>query len=219
MGVCFLSMNNIERILILAPHTDDGEFACGGTIARYLEAGKECYYVAFSYCDDSLPPGSPKGLLLDEMKAATSVLGIEEEHKIAFDYRVRHFPQARQEILEDMVRLNNDIRPDLVLLPTKNDTHQDHAVIAYEGFRAFKKCSMLGYELPWNNLTFVSSGFVEISKDHLQKKIEALGCYESQANRDYASPRYIESLAVTRGVQFGVRYAEAFDVVRSITRL
>ncbi len=212
-------MISLERILILAPHTDDGEFACGGTIARFLEEGKECYYVAFSYCDESLPPGSPKGLLLDEMKAATSALGIKEEYRIAFDYRVRHFPQLRQEILEDMVRLNNDIKPDLVFLPTNNDTHQDHGVIAHEGFRAFKRCSMLGYELPWNNLTFISSGFVEISEHHLVKKIEALKCYESQADRLYASDDYIRSMAVTRGVQFGVKYAEAFEVVRSVLRL
>ena len=40
-------MNKIERILVLAPHTDDGEFACGGTIARFIEEEVECYYVAF----------------------------------------------------------------------------------------------------------------------------------------------------------------------------
>ena len=27
------------RVLILAPHTDDGEFGCGGTIAKHIENG------------------------------------------------------------------------------------------------------------------------------------------------------------------------------------
>ena len=27
-----------ERILVLSPHTDDGELGCGGSIARFVEA-------------------------------------------------------------------------------------------------------------------------------------------------------------------------------------
>ncbi len=212
-------MNKIRRVIILAPHTDDGEFACGGSIARFIEECIECYYVAFSSCDESVPPGYPRDILKQELKAATTVLGIKDEYRIVFNYHVRNFPEERQEILEDMVRLNNEIKPDLVFLPTQFDTHQDHGVIAVEGFRAFKKCSILGYELPWNNLTFISSGFIEISERHLAKKIEALMCYESQSGRDYASANYIQALAMTRGIQFGVKYAETFEVVRQIFRL
>ena len=36
------------RILVLAPHTDDGEFGCGGSIARFASEGNEVHYVAFS---------------------------------------------------------------------------------------------------------------------------------------------------------------------------
>ena len=38
----------LERVLVLAPHTDDGEFGCGGTMARLVEAGADVRYVAFS---------------------------------------------------------------------------------------------------------------------------------------------------------------------------
>ena len=34
-------MKNTEKILVLGPHTDDGEFGCGGTIAKFIEEGKE----------------------------------------------------------------------------------------------------------------------------------------------------------------------------------
>ena len=40
--------NNIEIILILAPHTDDGELGCGGSISRFIEEGKNVFYAAFS---------------------------------------------------------------------------------------------------------------------------------------------------------------------------
>ena len=45
------------RVLVLAPHTDDGEFGCGGTMARLVEAGSDVRYVAFSIATRSLPEG------------------------------------------------------------------------------------------------------------------------------------------------------------------
>ena len=46
-----------KRALVLAPHTDDGEFGCGGTMARLVEQGVEVRYVAFSIATKSLPRG------------------------------------------------------------------------------------------------------------------------------------------------------------------
>src|SRR5882672_12655752 len=46
-----------QRALVLAPHTDDGEFGCGGTMARLVEAGADVRYVAFSIATKSLPDG------------------------------------------------------------------------------------------------------------------------------------------------------------------
>ena len=48
-----------KKALVLAPHTDDGEFGCGGTMARLVEAGCDVRYVAFSIATRSLPPGFP----------------------------------------------------------------------------------------------------------------------------------------------------------------
>ena len=48
-----------ERVLILAPHTDDGELGCGGTIARLTEEGNDVYYIAFSTAEQSLPANFP----------------------------------------------------------------------------------------------------------------------------------------------------------------
>jgi len=94
--------------------------------------------------------------------------------------------------------------------------HQDHQTIACEGFRAFKKVSMLGYEIPWNNLTFQTNVFVFLSEQELNKKIEAVKCYKSQQNRNYAKEDFIRGLAKTRGIQIGVDYAEAFESIRWI---
>ena len=44
-------------VLVLAPHTDDGEFGCGGTMARLIKNGAEVTYVAFSTAAKSVPEG------------------------------------------------------------------------------------------------------------------------------------------------------------------
>ena len=204
----------MERILVLAPHTDDGELGCGGAIARFVEEGKDVFYVAFSTARTSVTPEFPDNILESEVRAATKVLGISEDNLIIFDYPVRHFPEHRQAILDNLIKLREKITPGLIFAPSLNDIHQDHQVIAAEGLRAFKRHTILGYELPWNNIVFETRNFIPLAKRHIEKKIEALRCYKSQSHREYLSEEFIWSLARTRGTQIEGGYAEAFEVLR-----
>jgi LmbE family N-acetylglucosaminyl deacetylase len=205
-----------KKILVLAPHTDDGEFGLGGSIAKFLEDGNEVYYAAFSVCKDSVIDGFPPDILVTEVKEATKILGIKPQNLILFDYEVRTFSFQRQRILDDLLKLKAEIDPNLIFMPSMNDIHQDHTTIAKEGIRAFKYSSILCYELPWNNLNFTTSAFVLLSENNLNKKIDALKEYKSQAHRPYSSGEYIRSLARTRGVQINSTYAETFEVLRWI---
>ena len=208
-----------ERVLVIAPHADDGEFGAGGSIARFAEEEKEINYIAFSGAEKSVPKGMPKDAQRKkETMKATAILGIKRDNVEVLKYPVREFPHYRQDILEDMIRIENDIKPDLVLLPAISDTHQDHQVIAAEGFRAFKKTTMLGYEVPWNNLNFTTSAFIHIEERHLETKINAVKCFITQLGRIYVTEDFIRSLALTRGVQIGTKYAETFEVIRWVVK-
>ena len=48
-----------KKILVLAPHTDDGELGCGASIAKFCAEGREVYYAAFCLCAKSLPKDLP----------------------------------------------------------------------------------------------------------------------------------------------------------------
>jgi len=205
-----------KRILVLAPHTDDGEFGCGGTISKFINEDHDVYYAAFSACQQSVLPQFPSDILITEVKEATSILGIKPSNLILFDYDVRTFGYQRQDILDDLIKLRADIQPELIFMPTITDVHQDHHTIAEEGMRAFKFNSILSYELPWNNFSFSTSSFVHLSEEDIQTKVNALQAYQSQAHRPYSDEDFIRSLARTRGVQIGTRYAEAFELVRWI---
>lgn len=206
---------NFKRVLVLCPHTDD-EFGCAGAILRFLEAGCEVHYVAMSRCEESVPKGFPEDVLEGECRACASALGIAPEHVEVWPFRVRHFPAFRQEILERLVALRRDFSPDLVLVPSSFDTHQDHHTVYEEGFRAFKHSSLLGYEMPQNLGSFSHSAFIHLKDHHVSGKIEALGWYKSQLFRPYATPDFIRSLARVRGMQAGADYAEAFELIRLI---
>jgi N-acetylglucosamine malate deacetylase 1 len=203
-----------KKVLVLAPHTDDGEFGCGGFMAKLLSQKAQVHYAAFSSAEKSLPKGADPDTLKRELQAALDSLGLKRQHRYIYDYPVRDFPRHRQELLEDLIKLKLRIDPDLVLMPCFNDTHQDHLTVAQEGFRAFKDRSILGYEIPWNNKTFETQSFVLLEPRHIEAKIRALKCYKSQLGRFYANPEFIKALATTRGTQIGARYAEAFEVIR-----
>lgn len=205
-----------KQILVISPHTDDGELGCGGSIARFVQEGYEVKYVALSCCEESIPDDYPRDILRTEVKSATSILGLNDP--ILYEYEVRKFPEFRQQILDTLIGLRDEINPVTVFTPSTFDTHQDHKITREETLRAFKQCTILGYEQPWNNITFNTLAFVSLSEEFIQKKIDALGCYETQKDRSYFNCDFIRGLARTRGTQIEEQYAEAFEVIKWVLR-
>lgn len=206
-----LYKNKKSKIIVLAPHVDDGEFGCGASLAKFIRNGCDIYYYAFS---KALIPDQ----LMLELNNSSSVLNINKNNINVYDFPVRSFPKYRQDILEILVDIYKNNRPDLVFLPSSFDTHQDHKVIFEEGFRAFKGTSMLGYELPWNNINFSTDCFISINREEAELKIKSVECYKSQSNKYYATREAVSSLMRVRGVQVFTEYAEAFENIRWVLR-
>jgi LmbE family N-acetylglucosaminyl deacetylase len=205
----------VKKILCLSPHTDDVELGCGGTIARLLEEGNDVYIAVFSVCEKSLPAGFQKNTLKNECENSMRILGVPLENVFFFDYEVRVFSYKRQEILENLVLLKKMLSPDMVFIPSLDDYHQDHKTVAEEGIRCFKNnCTVLSYELIWNNTGFKNQIYFCLEERHVEKKINSLREYKSQMHRPYTSSDFINALSLVRGVQNGVNLAEAFEVIR-----
>lgn len=210
-------LSSVNKVVIFAPHTDDGEFGCGATINKLITNGKEVHYVAFSACEQSVLPNFPSDILITEVKAATSVLGIDKSNLHLLNFEVRTFNYRRQDILDFMIRFREEFSPDLILIPSINDLHQDHSTISIEAIRAFKFSNILSYEMPWNNLNFNTAFFSIVNQNHVSKKVNALLEYKSQMHRPYAKEDFIWSLAKVRGVQINSPFAEVFEVIRLIS--
>ena len=207
-----------KRILVLAPHTDDGELGCGGTISKLVN-DNEVFYVAFSICEESVPDGFPKDALEYECRSANRVIGLKDENVITYRYPVRKFNYHRQEILEDLVRLRAEIKPDVVFMPCSSSLHQDHKTIYEEGLRAFKHFTCYGYDLPWDTSAFVTDTFFELEKENVETKCAAIREYKTQNFRTYCDDEFVFGLARVRGAQIAKRYAEAFQSLRAIHSL
>jgi len=161
--------------------------------------------------------------LAEEGRAAAAVLGMSRVELTPppaspAPFRVRQLPERRQDVLDALVSLRDEVQPDLVLLPAGADMHQDHRTVHQEGVRAFRRhASILGYEQPWNCTGFDGAVYATFDADALRRKVAAATAYESQRGRQYTTPDYIRAIAEMRGGQVAhTRYAECFELIRGI---
>jgi LmbE family N-acetylglucosaminyl deacetylase len=151
----------------------------------------------------------------EEADAAGAILGVE--FVSVHGYQTRRFIDQRQEILDRLIRERELFKPEVVFCPSSFDRHQDHEVIRAETWRAFRShASILGYELPWSCQSFDAQMLVPVDRPAIAKKATAMLKYKSQRGRSYTGAAAILALARVRGVQAGVEYAEAFEVIRWI---
>ena len=205
------------KVLLVGPHADDVELGLGGTVSRIIEEGCEVKVIIFSTAVSSLLPGFTQQGIVDETYKSLKQLGVTAEQIVIEDFEVRRFSDYRQEILEILCREARDFNPDAVFVPASSDTHQDHAVVHAEAIRGFRRTSVFGYELPWNNKGFDPTFLIELEERHINAKETALGHYLSQAHRPYFQPGLLKNLAALRATVVGVQYGEAFEVIRMVS--
>lgn len=213
-------MFSYKTVLAVSPHTDDVELSCGGSIAEMTVVGCRVYYVALSDCRETLIKTKfPPDTLVKECRLALKILGVKQKDIFIFQHKNTFFCEEPKKIFETLEKLRDSIRPDLVLIPDFNQTHQDHKTVAEQAISVFRrKTSILSYEQPWNDLHFSPNFFMRISKKSLSLKMKAIKAYKTQFafKRGYLSEEFIYGLAATRGTQIDEPYAEGFKVVKLI---
>lgn len=207
-----------QKVLLISAHTDDCEVGMGGSIDRLMSLKCEIHWVVFSNAWQSLPSGFSKHTLLEEQSLAAEFFGVDQKNLKILDIPVRNFPQNRQKILDELIKLKKDIQPDLVFCPSLNDVHQDHATVANEAVRAFKDTTILGYIFPWNCLNVEKNLSVDLTEDNIVKKTSAVAIYKSQKHRPYTSSESIRSIAKSNGMFAGFDYCEVFQVINLVCK-
>lgn len=189
----------MSKYLFIASHTDD-EISFAGMMYKLVQEKHDVNFLVLSYCyDDNL-----KG----ECLSASKKLGVVPVFQ---NYEVRMFRKKANSIA-NLFSFTQEM--DFVVTHSPICKHPDHRTVGKEALRVFK-CSLLTFLQPWNG-NEDSNYFVELSEQQLEKKIEALACYKSQAHRHYMDPDFIRSWARYTGGKIGKKYAEGFRVERLI---
>lgn len=204
-----LSLSGL-KVVAIAPHIDDVELGAGATI-HHLNKNNQVYYVGLS-----LPPLIDSHTFMEEFQESSRILGLDKDRIILRNFNPRNLFDARGDILQLFFDLNNDLKPDLVLIPNSQDIHQSHEVVFAEARRAFKYTTILGYELPWNSLDFSMDVFITVDREDVEAKVAAINAYRTQKSRLFFSNDIVGDLARVRGKQIGREYAECFELTRLI---
>lgn len=195
------------RYLFIGAHCDDIELCCGATVARLISEGNEVTCIALSHVYGSL----------DLQEEFTSSMYLLNPHAFKFyEFETRNFNKSRQTILQLLVDYSK-LKYDYIFTHSAEDFNQDHAVVGYESIRAFKKFNLITYTGDWNSRGKRENYFTTVQPDHIEQKLKALSCYESQHHRDYMHKDYIWANLFNCGVKCGVKYAESFEVINLIT--
>ena len=199
------------KIIILGAHPDDIEISAGGTIAKYLQKKHEVLLVVVT-----IPYN--KEIRRKEAENGAEILGTNIKI-LDLDPNEIIFSRKLVKIFDELF---DDFSPDIVFTHWNNDSHQDHVAISYATIAATRqnRCSVYMYEqtipggiVPYG---FRSQFFVDIS-NVIDLKIKSTLAHKSEIEGN--TQEWIDGIkgrAHFRGFQIGVKYAEAFEVVKEI---
>ncbi|MCJ7626280.1 MAG: hypothetical protein MUO76_22545, partial [Anaerolineaceae bacterium] len=145
-----------------------------------------------------------------------SVLGIPKENIIVEKFETRHFPHARQEILEFLINLKKTFQPEIVFVHTSADIHQDHVTATKETLRAFRGTTVLGFDVLRSSYGFFPNFLVGVDERDVELKVRALAKYKTYADKYYFGPGITRATLIHHGALAEQPFAEGFDILRII---
>lgn len=200
-----------ETVLCIGAHPDDIELGCGALIADIVD---QTNVVCITLSDNKKNPLLKD--LAEEHDNSMSILGVKPENAILHDFTTRRFQAARQEILEVMVGLKKRYHPEVVLVHTARDIHQDHKTITEEALRAFRGTTVLGFDVLRSSYGFFPDFLIEVSEEAVKTKIRALKAYKTYSDKYYFDESIIYATAIRHGALAERPFAEGFDILRIV---
>ena len=202
-----------KHVLFLGAHPDDIELGCGALL-HHIAQQSDVLCVTLS--DNQKNPDLQN--VMNEHFESMAILGVPKEKIILGPFATRVFPDSRQDILEYFLKIRREFQPDLIFVHSKQDVHQDHLTMTDEALRAFRGITVLGFDVVRSSYGFFPHFLVEVTEEDVNKKIEALSCYETYRDRYYFNSELTRSIMVRHGALAERPFAEGFDILRIVGR-
>lgn len=200
-----------RKICFIGAHPDDIELGSGALISHI---SNQTEIISVTLSDNQKNPSLTN--VVHEHRKSMAHLGVKPENVIVSSFETRRFPYSRQEILEYLIELNHQHKPDIVFTHTKADIHQDHATVTDECLRAFRGTTVLGFDVLRSSYGFFPNFLVEVDEKDVNNKIAALSEYKTYTGKYYFDPEITRSTLIRHGALAERKYAEGFDILRII---
>jgi bacillithiol biosynthesis deacetylase BshB1 len=221
-------------LLAFAPHPDDAELACGGTLALLGSLGYKVGIVDLTEGELGTR-GTPDQRAKEREKASRTLgLSLRVGLRLPDMGLVRSDPGQLERVVESL----REHMPRVVLAPHWDDRHPDHVEAGHmvasafflagasrfgRGREPFKPAALVYYT---GSIEFEPSFIVNIS-GQFETKMKAIGCYASQFSpraageppTDIAHPHFLERVKVRArhyGIMAGVEYGEPFFMKKPV---
>lgn len=211
------------NILVIAPHPDDEVLGMGATIKKMTNKNNRVHLCVVS--EGATAQYKDKKMIQVRKNACIrsgKILGVSSIDFLEFpDMRLDSVPQL--EINQNIEKIIKRYKPKIVYTSPFNDLNKDHQKVFESTLVATRPLSssvkqILCYEIPGlTNIPFNPTVYENITKE-FSSKIKAFKQYDSEV-MEFPHPRSvksIENLAIQRGIESGLKQAEAFQLIRNI---
>lgn len=223
----------MKKVVVVSAHPDDEVLGAGGAILKHKAQGDEIYWLIVTNIFEEY--GFSKSRVDTrqvEINEVAEQLGIKKIFKL--DYPTMTLSSSSLiRLVPDISAVFQEVEPEIIYCLNRSDAHSDHRIIfdavmaCTKSFRYPYIKTVLMYEclsetefapmLP--EKAFLPNYFIDIS-EFLPLKLEIMKIYDSELG-EHPFPRSLENiiaLAHFRGASVGVKYAEAFQLVKHINK-
>lgn len=216
-----------NKVLSIAVHPDDETLGCGGTLLKHKSNGDEIHWLICTSINKSHSYYETREKEIEKTKDAYS---FDSVHSLRLK-TMQVDEYSMSELIGNISKVINDIKPNIIYLPFKGDVHSDHRKIfeaAYSCTKSFrypfiKKIYMIEtlseteFAPSTKEDSFIPNVFVDIS-EFMNKKIEIMKIFKSEIEEHPfpRSERNLKALATLRGATSGCEYAESFVLLKEI---
>ena len=223
----------MKNVIVISAHPDDETLGVGGTILKHVANGDNVYWLIVTNVFEN--QGFSKERVesrQEEIREVEKLLGICKTFLLNYPTMTLS-SSSLIKMVPDISSIFSEVQPEIIYTLNRSDAHSDHRVI----FDAVMACTksfrypfikqILMYECisetefapALAEKAFLPNYFVDIT-DYLDKKNEIMKVFESEI-AEHPFPRSLENikaLAHFRGASVGVKYAEAFQLLKYIDK-
>lgn len=223
----------MKNVIVISAHPDDETLGVGGAILKHVANGDNVFWLIVTNVFEN--QGFSKERVESrqkEIREVEKLLGVSKTFLL--DYPTMTLSSSSLiKMVPEISSVFSDVQPEIVYCLNRSDAHSDHRVI----FDAVMACTksfrypyikqILMYECISETefapvlaeKAFLPNYFVDIT-DFVDTKLDIMKIFESELG-EHPFPRSldnIKALAHFRGASVGVKYAEAFQLLKYIDK-